>query len=698
MKDGKRKTRLVVEISAMFTIVTAIMLAILTGTILYLVDQSILKTQIELTREIAAARASAMSEWVFSFASEIRDFSMQDEARSGDMGTIKKYILERGQVKHDAVEYVLFADMNGTTINSLGSSTQIADREYFKAIVNNGKNLFVGNAIVSKATGNPVVPVVVPARDRIGRLYGLFCAMVSISRINEMTAEIHVGKSGVASVVDGTGLMIASPFPDRVMKENIYESTEPGVKGIETLTVMMKNGIHASAVVLTPQGSQLTVSSPIPGTPNWSIIVSVPMKQVGEVFNTLVPVLVGISVLILFMMVFLSVMIARNVVKHIKIAEASIKEIAEGDADLTKTIEHTRNDEIGSLIGNFNLFVNKLRDIVISIKQAQSDLSVIGGDLSSSVHDTSSAIHEIMANMDSVGNQVQYQVGSVNETSSAVTEIARNIESLEQMIATQASGLTEASASIEQMVGNIGTVTASIEKMAKEFDELTASTKEGVEKQLAMGEIVHAIASQSEMLMEANTTISNIASQTNLLAMNAAIEAAHAGDAGKGFSVVADEIRRLSETSSAQSRNIGNELKKIRESIDSVVLASGESEQTFNVMAKRISSVDSLVTEISRAMTEQQEGSKQIFEALRSMNDITAQVRTGSVEMAAGNKSILDSIRTLQETTDVIKGSMEEINAGAKDINNTVEKLTDLSHSTTTTIGRVESVIGQFKV
>ena len=543
-----------------------------------------------------------------------------------------------------------------------------------------------------------MAPVAVPAKDKNGKTYGLFCAMVSISQIDKNAAYIHIGKSGTAIVVDGTGLMLASPVPDLVMKENVYESTTSVVKGFEALAVWMKKGLNGSAVVGTPLGEQLMVSAPITGTPNWEIILSVPMKQITAVFDTLVPVLIGISALILFVLISLSVLIASNVVKNIKIAESSIKEIAEGDADLTKTIERTRNDEIGSLIGNFNLFVNKLRDIVMSIKQAQTDLSVIGGDLSTSVHDTASAIHQIMANIDSVGKQVQFQVGSVDETSSAVTEIARNIESLEQMIATQASGLTEASASIEQMVGNIGTVNASIEKMAREFDELTSSAKDGVEKQLSMGEIVHAIASQSEMLMEANTTISNIASQTNLLAMNAAIEAAHAGDAGRGFSVVADEIRRLSETSSGQSRTIGNELKKIRESIDSVVIASGESEQTFNVMAKRISSVDSLVTEISRAMTEQQEGSKQIFEALRSMNDITAQVRTGSVEMAAGNKSILDSIQTLQDTTAVIKGSMEEINAGAKEINVTVEKLTDLSQGTTATIGRVESVIGQFKV
>ena len=144
MNRSTKKSRLVVAISLMFTIPTAIMLAALTGTIMYLVNKSILESQIELTTELASARAAEMSEWMGSFLSEMRIFSIQDEVLNGDETAIRKYILERGTKKHDAVEYVLFSDLNGRTFNSLGLTSQVSDREYFKAIVDDGKPFFRG--------------------------------------------------------------------------------------------------------------------------------------------------------------------------------------------------------------------------------------------------------------------------------------------------------------------------------------------------------------------------------------------------------------------------------------------------------------------------------------------------------------------------------------------------------------------------
>jgi methyl-accepting chemotaxis protein len=159
--------------------------------------------------------------------------------------------------------------------------------------------------------------------------------------------------------------------------------------------------------------------------------------------------------------------------------------------------------------------------------------------------------------------------------------IAEGIAHLDKMIETQVSGNVEAAASIEQMVGNIASVTASVDKMVRRFGALMTAASDGKVKQEAVDARVKEIASQSELLLEANEVISGIASQTNLLAMNAAIEAAHAGEAGKGFSVVADEIRRLSETSAEQSRTIGAELARIQATIGEVVGASQDSEAAF---------------------------------------------------------------------------------------------------------------------
>ena len=266
------------------------------------------------------------------------------------------------------------------------------------------------------------------------------------------------------------------------------------------------------------------------------------------------------------------------------------------------------------------------------------------------------------------------------------------------MIQNQAAGVSEASAAVEEMIGNINAVDSSIVKMATEFNQLATEAREGIDKQSNVNDIIRTIASQSEMLQEANAAIAGIASQTNMLAMNAAIEAAHAGDAGRGFSVVADEIRKLSETSSEQSRTIGEELNKIVSALESVVLQSQDSEETFNNLSVRLMQTDEIMRQLREAMVEQQSGSKQILSALHTMNESTQQVRSASIEMSSGNKTVLDEIRLLQDSTTVIKDSMSEMTAGARTINETGSQLHTISREVSASIKEIGKQIDLFKI
>mgnify|MGYP002353388963 FL=1 len=242
----------------------------------------------------------------------------------------------------------------------------------------------------------------------------------------------------------------------------------------------------------------------------------------------------------------------------------------------------------------------------------------IGDEMATSSHQSASATAQILANIEGVRRLAANQESSTGAATDSVASVVGGIADLDALTETQAAGIAEASASIEQMIGNIGSVSSSIGRMAERFEELTRTAAAGREKQEAVDGKVGAIASQSEALLEANKVIAGIASQTNLLAMNAAIEAAHAGDAGKGFSVVADEIRRLSETSAEQSKSIGAELSSIKETIAEVVVASAESEDAFNVVSSSIAATDELVRQVDHAMAEQGEGSKQILEIGRA--------------------------------------------------------------------------------
>ena len=428
------------------------------------------------------------------------------------------------------------------------------------------------------------------------------------------------------------------------------------------------------------------------------VFVAKSMKEIDAVRNNTLSMVIPVALILFLVLATIGYLFVRWIMKRIYNVTAFLEDLASGEADLTKRCKLFVRDEIGALVINFDLFMDKLQEIVKTLKESKANLGTSGENLDAGTEDTSSSITEIIANIDSIHSQIVNQDKSVRETSESVQHISNAITDLDALIEDQSSSVTQASAAVEEMIGNINSVNKSVEKMSASFKSLEDNAEIGFSKQEDVNERIRQIEGQSEMLQEANTAISDIAEQTNLLAMNAAIEAAHAGEAGKGFAVVADEIRKLSETSSEQSKKIGEQLGKIMGSITEVVGSSNEASSALTEVSSRIKETDELVIQIQSAMEEQNEGSKQIMEALRHLNSSTSEVRNSSQEMSGRNKQIVDDMTILKESTDMMNTSMEEMAVGARKINETGATLSEISGQVKGAIDKIGAQVDLFKV
>ena len=579
-----------------------------------------------------------------------------------------------------------------------GQQFDVSSQKWFKDSQGGTKRYF-SEPFRDIETGKLIAQAVVPIMGKNNTLTGVLTAVFDGYMLSNMIDTIKVGKTGGCFILSKSGVNIANRHRDLVENQfNAIEAakTDKSLVGVAAVIEEILKSDATKISYYTFMGVQDIASAAVMKTTGWNIVIEAPVKELLDTIHVMRRRIIIASLLILLVALVTVSIVARAIVIPIQSSVPALHTIAQGD--FTVRLPMSGNDEITDMVGYFNQTIEK---IGMSIKQVGVNSNVmeeIGNELASNMTETANTVHQISANIEGVKQQALTQAASVTETATTIEEIVRTIKQLNNSIETQAASVAQSSSSVEEMVANIASIGQTLGKTDEVIKSLTTATGDGKATLVTSNTVTQKIAEESGSLMEASSVIQHIASQTNLLAMNAAIEAAHAGEAGKGFAVVADEIRKLAEDSATQGKAITATLKTLSGEIETLSASSKTVEEKFNAIFSLAEQVKEMSASLTEAMREQENGSKEVLTAIKSINTVTIEVQAGSEEMLKGGEGVAEKMQKLDSLTRVITESMNEMASGAVQINNAVQEVSEITQKNKQSIEALAAEVGKFKV